>query len=87
MISNLELYRILTSPYLDKAELFIDGELPCRNMYIRKTEIIVLEVDGTQYHLDREEFYNDVVIWNFNKSQITFKPLSKKLDELYETFS
>jgi hypothetical protein len=80
MISNVELNKVLQQ---NDAKMYIDGELEPRNMYIRKNEIVILDVDNEQYYLDREEFYNDVVIWVFNKSNISLKPLIDNLNKLY----
>jgi hypothetical protein len=80
VISNIELTKLVKN---NEAKMYVDGVLPPRNIYIKKNEIIILDVIGEQYNLDRELFFNGVVIWNFNKSQISFNPLIVGLEKMY----
>jgi hypothetical protein len=79
-ISNVELNRKIQN---NNPKMYIEIELPVQNSWVLKNEIIILDVNKEQYTLDREELLGDSVIWKHNKSQISLKPLTDKLDELY----
>jgi hypothetical protein len=79
-ISNVELNRKMQD---DNTKMYIEFELPVENRWKLKNEIIILDVASEQYTLDREELLGDSVIWKFNKSKISLRPLTEKLDKLY----
>jgi hypothetical protein len=79
-VSNIELNRLIQDA---DTKMYIDFELPPKNMYVRKNEVIILDVNNEQYTLHREDFLNDVVIWWHNNSMISLKNLSARLEKMY----